>query len=176
MRYRDDAPFYVMDQLPCSSIISSMCSINWIVSASALYWQFCSFEITPLRWLESSIGGFFSSVGYHKHRHMPITNLYSLRNFYAVENIPERELWISTEMEETTTLRLPRINHEGFLLTSARFRSSFKDQRLLCRADKTAGRHAPTPGIPKRRRKPCALACSLVASRAADKHASMLCQ
>ena len=51
MHYRDDAPFYVMDQLPCSSIISSMCSINWIVSASALYWQFCSFEITPLRWL-----------------------------------------------------------------------------------------------------------------------------
>jgi hypothetical protein len=37
----------------------------------------CSFEITPLHWLESSIGGFFSSVGYHKYRHMPITNLYS---------------------------------------------------------------------------------------------------
>src|SRR5258708_17555202 len=68
------------------------------------------------------------------------------------------------------------MNREGFMLKAARFRRSWKDQRLLCRADKTTGRHAPTPGIPKRRRKPCALACSRVASRAADKHASMLCQ
>src|SRR6266851_2456865 len=36
-------------------------------------------------------------------------------------------------------LRLPRMNREGFLLKSARFRRSWKDQRLLCRADKTFG-------------------------------------
>ena len=80
------------------------------------------------------------------------------------------------DLNKRGKLRLPRMNREGFLLKSARFRRSCKDQRLLCRADKTAGRHALTPGIPKRRRKPCALACSWVASRAADKHASMLCQ
>src|SRR5712692_8437047 len=36
-------------------------------------------------------------------------------------------------------LRLPRMNREEFLLKSARFRRSWKDQRLLCRADKTFG-------------------------------------
>ncbi len=73
-------------------------------------------------------------------------------------------------------LRLPVINHRGSCATSTASDASQEATGSWCGSATRSGRHALTPGIPKRRRNPCALACSRVSSRAADKHASMLCQ
>ena len=72
------------------------------------------------------------------------------------------------------SLRLPRMNHEGFLLRAARFRGPWKDHRLLCWADKTAGRHARLHALPVHVQlalegKVSLIGSSTLASQAADR-------